>query len=204
MSKIKSFFKSFCNHVKYYYKQLDLHFKYAINRYLLVIISVLITGLSLYARFSVSLYPTNDVEGIIFSWIRNIQEVGFKKFYTIDADYSYFLLFIYAIISIMPVSSTVTVGSQTFVATWIYMITGINFVNDILLAVGVGLIIYHITKNKLKGFIGYWIVMCLPVQLFDSAIWGNCDSLYVMLFAYTILLILKKKDGFAWLLFGSL
>ena len=190
------------NKIGFYYKKFDLNFKKFFNKNLLLIITIIITILSLTARYLVALYPTNDVAGIIFGWIREIREIGLNNFYKVKADYSYFLLFIYGIIAQFPIGKEITVGSYTFAPIWMYSIKTLNFINDILLAVAIALIIYHITKNKTKAYIGFWIIICLPVQFADSALWGNCDSLYVMLFAFTLLAILKKKDWLVWLIFG--
>ena len=97
---MKEALTKFKNKTSFLYKKFDLNFKKFINKYLLIIITVLITVLSLTARYMVAMFATNDVAGIIFSWIRDIQNLGIGKFYKTEADYSYFLLFIYAIIFI--------------------------------------------------------------------------------------------------------
>ena len=69
------------NRIKNFYKQTGNYFQYALHAHFLIISAILITVISLIARFSVSLYPTWDVIGYVFKWMASIKEVGLANFY---------------------------------------------------------------------------------------------------------------------------
>ena len=85
------------NFVKRAYLRAGNFIQYAIHKYFYLLTAIIITVLSLVVRFSVALHPTKDVVGYVFSWMQDIQEVGFTSFYTVQSDYSPLFLFIIAI-----------------------------------------------------------------------------------------------------------
>ena len=194
--------KDYIERFKNGYKKLGFNFHEFLNKNLLIFLIILVTGISLLVRYMVCLYPTNDVVGYVFNWMNNIQKVGFNKFYTVDADYSPLFMFIISIFTCLPKGELISINGYSFYANWMYYLKTIYFIMDILIAVGVYLIIKEITKDKLKASLGYMIFLCLPVQLTNSAIWGNSDSMYFCCFIYAIYFVLKRKDYLVWLMFG--
>ena len=201
-SKAKEVLVSLKNKTTHFYKLTGLYFQKFFHGHSLLIIGLIATIISLTCRFLVATYPANDLAGIIFNWIEQIKDVGFTKFYTISADYSDAYLFFIALVSLFPEGNLITVGSYTFSATYMYIIKGVYFAVDVLAAFGIYLLVKEISNSKKLGLIGYIIFLALPVQFANSAIWGNCDVIYVCLFIYCIYFILKDKDGLAWCMFG--
>ncbi len=179
------------------------HFRRFIEHNANWMIALLITTLSLLCRYLVAPYPTNDMVGFILNgWMKGIDTVGFSKFYTINSDYSPLYLFFIAVLSLLPKGNNVTINGYTYDLNRMYYVKSFYFLVDILMAVGVYLLLRHITKDKFKATIGYCITLCLPIQLVNSALWGNCDCLYFTCFLYVIYAILKKKSHLAWFFFG--
>lgn len=177
-------------------------FQYFIHRYFYLIAAVLITAVSLFARYSVVFYPTGDVVNYVFNWMKDIAKVGFGNFYTVDSDYSPLFLFIVGIFTKLPAGESVTVSGYTYYKNWMVYVKTTYFLTEIAVAIGIYSIIKTITDDKRAAWLGYVVYLCLPVQFFNSAVWGNADVLYFVCFVYIIYFILKGKDGLAFLFTG--
>lgn len=188
--------------IKSYYTLFGNKFQYFIHRYFYIITAVLITAISLAARFSVVMHPTRDVVAFVFRWMQNIKEVGFANFYTVESDYSPLFLFVVGIFAYLPTGDLVTVSGLTYFTNWMFYLKSFYFLVEIAIAIGIAFIIKNITGNKRYAWLGYVIYLCLPVQFFNSAIWGNADVLYFVCFVYVIYSILKGKDWLAFFLTG--
>jgi Gpi18-like mannosyltransferase len=186
----------------HYFRLFSLSCLHFFNKHLLLISVVVVSIVALVARFLFFKYPTGDAVSIDLGWLESIKSAGFKNFYTIDADYSDFFLFMVAIFSLLPSGPKVTVGSYTYYLFDLYYLKASFVVFDYLLGWAVYLIIKEITQDKKKAVIGYLITIALPVELLISSMWGNCDSSYVALFLFAIYFLLKKKDGWSWFFFG--
>ena len=167
-----------------------------------VLLILIVTAFAVMARFLVAPYPTKDVTGYIFKWMKEIREVGLGQFYTIDADYSPLYLFMVGILSRFPMGTEITLGSHTYPQNWMLLLKGCYFTVDILNAVAVSLIIRHLTKSRQKAAVGYIAALMLPVQFINSAIWGNSDCIYVCFLLYSLYFALRGKSCPAFLLFG--
>ena len=188
--------------IKKIYTQVGNKFQYIIHRYFYLITAVLITVISLTARYLVVLHPTNDVVGYVFKWMTNIREVGFTNFYTVESDYSPLFLFVVGIFAYLPAGETVTVRGLTYSANWMVYLKSFYYMVEVAIAIGLYLIVKAVTDDKKYAWLVYVIYLCLPVQFFNSAIWGNADVLYFVCFVYILYFILKEKDGWAFFLAG--
>ena len=167
-----------------------------------VLLILIVTAFAVMARFLVAPYPTKDVTGYIFKWMREIREVGLGQFYTIDADYSPLYLFMVGILSRFPMGTEITLGSHTYPQNWMLLLKGCYFTVDILNAAAVFLIIRHLTKSRQKAAVGYIAALMLPVQFINSAIWGNSDCIYVCFLLYSLYFALRGKSCPAFVMFG--
>ena len=170
------------------------------NNYALVMIVV--TAVAMMAKFAMSPFPTKDVTGYIFKWMQQIREVGLRRFYTVDADYSPLYLFAVGVLSLFPTGAEITVGPHTYFANWMTLLKGFYFCTDILNAAAVYLIIRYLTDSRHKASIGYIAVLMLPVQFINSAIWGNSDCIYVCFLLYSLYFALRGKSCPAFIMFG--
>jgi len=172
------------------------------DKHVLLICMILITILSLVARYLTVQYPTNDIAGIVFSWMRKIKEVGFSKFYTVENDYTPLYLFFIAVLCQLPTGETITNLGMTYYANWMIYLKSFFFFLDLLSAFGIYLLIRALGKDKTKAAIGFMVYMILPVQYVNTAIWGQCDNMYTVCFIYILYFLVKHKDGWAWFLVG--
>ncbi len=167
-----------------------------------VIVMLVATFLALYAKFKVAAYPTNDVVGYVFKWMDEINKVGISNFYTIDSDYSPLYLFFISLLSLIPKGTQLTISGYVFNENWMMALKGCYFVIDIINALAIYLIIHHVSGSKNKASIGYIIMITLPVQFINSAIWGNADCIYVCFLLYSLYFALRKQGALAFLMFG--
>ena len=108
------------NIIKYNYKKIGLKFSYFITKNSKLLIGILITLLALLARYLVCEVPTNDVVGYVFSWMKQIQSIGFKNFYKVEADYSPLFLFITGLFTYLPKGNEEMYGNQLYYSNWMY------------------------------------------------------------------------------------
>ncbi len=176
--------------------------QYLLHEHFYLITAILITALSLASRYLVALHPTRDVTAYVFKWMQDIKEVGFTNFYKVQSDYSPLFLFIVGLYTFLPEGQLITVNNLTFYKNWMYYVKSTYFLTEIVIAIGIYLVVKTVTKDVKSGWLGYIIYLCLPVQFFNSAIWGNADTLYFACFIFIIYFILKGRDGLAFLITG--
>lgn len=172
------------------------------QKHFLLIFALIATVLSSYVRYKFIYYPTNDVAGIVFSWMKQIEANGFRNFYKANADYPVLYLFIVGIFTLFPHGQEVTFGGYTFYANWMIELKTLLFILSFFLSFGVYQIVQNVTKDRLKATLSYIVSVCLPVQIVNSAVWGNNDVMYAVLLVYALYFVLIGKDCWAWFLVG--
>lgn len=172
------------------------------QKHFLFIFALLATVVSFAVRYKYVYYPTNDVVGFVFSWMKQIQANGFKNFYKVGADYPVLYLFLVGIFTLFPSGEEITVGGFTFYANWMIELKTLLFVLSFFLSFGIYQIVKNVTGNKLKATLGYIVSICLPVQIVNSAVWGNNDVMYAVLMVYAVYFLLIDRDSWSWFLIG--
>ena len=190
------------NKIKNAYQRAGNTFLYLIYEHFYLLTAVLITVISLAVRYSAALHPTRDVVAYVFKWMSDIESVGFSSFYTVKSDYSPLFLFIVGLYTFLPKGELVTISGMTFHSNWMYYVKSAYFITEIIIAVGIYLLIKQITNDKKSAWLGYVIFLCLPVQFFNSAIWGNSDTMYFACFVYALLFLTKQKSGWCYFFIG--
>lgn len=190
------------NKIKNAYQRAGNTFLYLIYEHFYLLTAVLITVISLAVRYSAALHPTRDVVAYVFKWMSDIESVGFSSFYTVKSDYSPLFLFIVGLYTFLPKGELVSISGMTFHSNWMYYVKSTYFITEIIIAVGIYLLIKQITNDKKSAWLGYVIFLCLPVQFFNSAIWGNSDTMYFACFVYALLFLTKQKSGWCYFFIG--
>lgn len=73
---------------------------------------------------------------------------------------------------------------------------------DVVVAVAAGLILYEARKSETLAAIGCSIVFLTPTVISNSAMWGQCDSIYTSFLLLTVLFLLKDKSRIAMVFYG--
>ena len=75
----------------------------------------------------------------------------------------------------------------------------LSIIFDYVLAIGVMLLVYEITKSRAKAIVGYALTICSVNVFLNSAFWAQCDSIYVAFIILAIYFLMKDryemKDG---------
>ncbi|MCH5171760.1 MAG: DUF2029 domain-containing protein [Erysipelotrichales bacterium] len=164
------------------------------RKHLLLIVFITLSILALVIRMLFIDFVSGDMKYPLLLWFDFFKQNGhFLAFAKINQlpknDYFYGYYNFMALISY-------------FNAKPIALIKSISFIFDFGLAIGVSLIVHHFTKNKTTSLISYLIVLYAPSVYANSAIWGQCDQMYVCVVVYFFLLLLKKKNIWATLVLG--
>ena len=76
----------------------------------------------------------------------------------------------------------------------LYLYKGVSFIFDYLLAIGVGMLVRELTgKGKPAFALAYAVVLFLPTCIFNSALWAQCDSMYVSMLVFWFFFMLRKR-----------
>ncbi len=79
----------------------------------------------------------------------------------------------------------------------LYLIKCTSVLFDLLLAVSLCRIVLHLEGSCLKALLAFVLTLALPTVFLNSAVWGQCDSIYVGLGVLALYLCLSGKPGWA-------
>ena len=185
--KIFMSFNNFCH------KAFDIFIKF-FRKHLLLIVFIVLSILALVMRMMFIDFVSGDMNYPLVLWFDFFKTNG------------HFLAF--TKINQLP-KNDYFFGYYNFIALVSYfngkpvaLIKAISFFFDFALAIGVSLVVHHFTKNKTTSLISYLIVLYAPSVYVNSAIWGQCDQMYVCIVVFFFLLLLKKKNIWATIVLG--
>ena len=127
-------------------------------------------------------------------WYTKIYEGGFEVLGTTFGDYTpsyYYLLYFISLFKIDPESMML-----------LHAIKWISIVFDYALAIFASLICYELTKNKIKTLICYTSIVFGLTVFLNSALWGQCDAIYVTFCVASFYFILKNKPHTSMIMYG--
>lgn len=142
-------------------------------------LGITICGLAI--RISVKSTVTGDFEYFLDPWISIFDEYGFKAlgmdFYNYNTPY---MILLY-LVSLSGINH----------------LTGVKMIScifDLALSLTVGLMMADITKSKIKTVFSYGAVWIFPTVVTNSALWGQCDSIYAFFIVLSVYLMMKEKS----------
>lgn len=153
---------------------------------LVFVFITIITFIALYARFKMYNFVSWDYENCIEEWIKEIIRLGgIKSLKYSIGNYNIIYMTILSIISYIPIKH-------------IYVVKTFSVIFDILNAIFGSLIVGQIIKDKKNKYlyqcITYTLILYLPTMLMNSALWGQCDSIYTALTIISIYYLIKEKN----------
>ena len=158
-----------------------------------IIFIILFVGivLSLVARISSFGFISDDMRGFLVGWFGQIEQLG--KIHALDTQVGNYSVAYQTLISIMtyiPVDPVIQ-----------YKVLSVIF--DYSLAAAAGLIVYELKdKNKFLGVLASLIVMYSPLVIINSALWGQCDSIYSSFALWSLYFFIKKKYPVTFIMYG--
>ena len=145
------------------------------------ILSAALILVSLAARLAVFDYETLDYQNFLAHWCAFYREHGgFPALKYQIGNYNIPYLYFLALFSYLP-------------ARDLYLIKFLSTVFDLLLAWAVLRLVSRFTASSGRRLGSFFTVLFLPTVYLNSAVWGQCDSIYVALLLFGIVFALEDK-----------
>lgn len=154
---------------------------------ILLLVGVSIAGVLI--RYVFRHIITNDWVYFWDPWIAVLKEGGFKALSTDFYDYAppfMYILYFISKLSVDPMMAYKTISSMF----------------DYIAAVIAFFLILDITKSKVRAIGAYSIFLIMPTMIANSAMWAQCDIIYVTFILSSIYLIFKNKPSLAMVFYG--
>lgn len=138
-------------------------------------------------------YVSNDMKGFLLPWYETIANNGSNALKDQVGDYGLLYQTIIFLLVKFPLFSADTK----------YKLVSIFF--DFLLASCASYITCSVTNKPLKshtGVITYFIVLLCPTVVFNSAYWGQCDSIFTCFCLLTFIFIMKGRFQISFFFYG--
>ena len=130
-------------------------------------VSVLLLTLALGLRALLFDYETLDYLNFLSRWVEFFREHGgFSAMRYPIGNYNIPYLYFLALFSLLPMDD-------------LYLIKLLSTFSDVLLAWSVLLLCSRFTKSRSRLLAAFFVTLFLPTVFLNSAVWGQCDSLYV-------------------------
>lgn len=131
------------------------------------IVSVLLLALALGLRAAAFDYETLDYINFLSRWVDFFRQYGgFKALRYPIGNYNIPYLYFLALFSVLPMDD-------------LYLIKLLSTLSDLLLAWSVLLLCSRFTKSRPRLLAAFFTALFLPTVFLNSAVWGQCDSLYI-------------------------
>ena len=112
-------------------------------------------------------YKTLDYINFLSHWVDFFREHGyFRALRYPIGNYNIPYLYFLALFSVLPVDD-------------LYLIKLLSTLSDVLLSWAVMLLVSRFTKSRPRRLAAFFVTLFLPTVFLNSAVWGQCDSLYV-------------------------
>ena len=130
------------------------------------VVSLILLALALGLRAAVFDYKTLDYINFLSRWIDFFRQYGgFRALKYSVGNYNIPYLYFLALFSVLPMDD-------------LYLIKLLSCLGDIFLAWAVLLLCSRFTKSRPRLLAAFFTTLFLPTVFLNSAVWGQCDSLY--------------------------
>ncbi|MCR5755940.1 MAG: hypothetical protein K6G30_14160 [Acetatifactor sp.] len=141
----------------------------------------------------IRLYPfvSDDMEGYLIPWFDQIKRLGgVHALSTQVGNYNALYQTLIALMTYIPINP-------------LYQYKNLSVFFDFVLAFYTARYVYLETGKEIpKTLAAYSLVLLSPIVMMNSAMWGQCDSIYVSFLVATLLYIRKEKYPLAFVMFG--
>lgn len=162
--------------------------KYQLDRadvlYLLVITVI---GLSI--RGILRVVTTVDWTTYWDPWIMDLKEMGFSYLATDRYDYAPSFVYILWVISKLPINPMTSYKT-------------LHIVLDFVAAAVMGKLVSESTGSKTKSFIAYGAMLLVPTIWADSALWAQCDIIFMLFILLSFYYLFREMPNRAMIFYG--
>ena len=148
-----------------------------------IIFGIIITLMALVVRVCMLKFESNDYRYFLSPWFDYLKSNGgLKALANYPGDYNAPYVTILSLLTYLPFNK-------------IYLIKGFSVVFDFVLAVSSAFLASKlVTKEKKSVFVlTYCILLFLPNMLMNSALWGQCDSVYTSFVVISLIYLIDHK-----------
>lgn len=194
MEKMKKGIKTIIERINEFFNCLSNSFFSFLKNYDTKIYLLIITFISLILRFSLFNCVRGDYTNFLKPWYQRIYEGGFTSLGQSFGDYTpsyYYLLYFISLFKFDSESIYVLWGIKT-----------ISIICDYVIGVFVALIVYHLTRDKIKSILAYFFTIFGLTVFLNSSLWGQCDSIYSSFCIISLYYLLKDKPNKAMIFYG--
>lgn len=161
------------------------------EKHVMVLTFILISVAGLLVRIPLYPFISGDMEGFLIPWYEVIKSTG--RIHGLAhqvGNYNVLYQTLIALMTYFPFDPVVQYKS-------------LSVLFDYLLAAFVAWFTYGETERDIaKTVTAYGLVLLSPAVIMNSAMWGQCDSMYVTFLVATLLFFSKKKYPLAFAMFG--
>lgn len=153
------------------------------QKHYLAVGAILISLFALLIRYCMLDFESGDYVIFLSPWYDYLKSNGgFKALANYPGDYNVPYMTIMALLTYLPIPK-------------LYAIKLVSIIFDFAIAVSSAFLVKQIVKKNKKeiALITYSIVLFLPTVLMNSALWGQCDSIYATFIILSLLFLLKEK-----------
>lgn len=148
------------------------------------------TLLSLWARYGLRTIVSGDMQHCLLPWYDVIaMNGGLRALSRQVGNYNIPYQTLIALLTYLPVIP-------------IYAYKGLSILFDYALGAAVSAGVYELTKSRTKAAVAYAATVLLPAVMLNSAAWGQCDSIFSFFMVASFVLLLRKKNIAAFLMYG--
>lgn len=161
-----------------------------IEKHLFVLALIGISLVAILIRFSYKDFISVDMRDFLLPWYEEIKgKGGFPALRDRVGNYNILYQTLIAFLTYIPVPPVAA-----------YKLLSCLF--DFACAVTGGCMICRLGKDKWKGLAGYALLLLSPVTGMNSALWGQCDSVYTFFLVLAVYMLMKEKYHVSFICLG--
>ncbi len=150
---------------------------------------VAISAVALICRLELRDFISVDMSAWLLPWNDIFEAEGFSALSRQVGDYGIAYQFLMILGTFIPLAPE-------------YYIKGISIVFDFLLAWQVLLLVKKLSKSKWAAVMAYALILMLPPFIMNSAMWGQCDSIFSTFIVYSLRKLVAEKYSLSFLMLG--
>ena len=161
---------------------------------LIKVFMMIIIFISILIRIAMLKYQSEDYISFLEKWFYKIKELGgFAALKENIGDYNVPYMCIMAALTYIPISPLITIKT-------------VSIIFDFIGAIFCALLVYEILKekrnSKIIACVTFCIILLLPTIFINSALWGQCDIIYVTFIIMSLYLLYKDKTILSFICLG--
>ena len=160
-----------------------------INKNARILFLLLVTGMALFARWRFFPFVSGDFAGPLSSWLATLRAEGLSASGGSYTNYSLPYIYILYFMSWFDIPAQYAIKIPSVIA-------------DVIMAVYGAKIIMHLTGSRLKADLCFALLMFCPTVIYNSGLWGQCDSVFTAPIIASLYYLFKGQYKKSMLLYG--